>query len=251
MKKNKIFFYALLATAFSFTFTACDDDDDNDSEKATFEDVTLGTDGYWKGDSTSVEGVAGAYGTNYNGSFSSKGITFSNTFTTSAYGTSWSGFAVSSLADTSVAGDYTNDLYVYSQSGAGNSRQFAVAFSDGAQFSFENPVNLESVMLANTTYAYKVIKNGNAYSTAFSTGSWFKVTFIGYDDKDNKVGETDYYLADYRDGKTFINGNWEKVDLSALKKVKTVKLKFDGSDSGDWGLNTPAYVAIDNIEFND
>ena len=39
------------------------------------------------------------------------------------------------------------------------------------------------------------------------------------------------------------------VDLSGLgDSVCTVAINFEGSDSSTYGLNTPAYVAIDDID---
>ena len=44
--------------------------------------------------------------------------------------------------------------------------------------------------------------------------------------------------------------DWEKVNLSAMCKVDSVAFSFSSSDNGDFGMNTPAYVCIDNIEFS-
>ena len=41
---------------------------------------------------------------------------------------------------------------------------------------------------------------------------------------------------------------WRSWDLSALGKVNKIKIDFEGSDTGDWGLNTPAYLCIDNVK---
>ena len=40
-----------------------------------------------------------------------------------------------------------------------------------------------------------------------------------------------------------------QVDLSGLgDSVCTVAINFEGSDSSTYGLNTPAYVAIDDLD---
>jgi hypothetical protein len=41
--------------------------------------------------------------------------------------------------------------------------------------------------------------------------------------------------------------DWTKFDLSALGKVVMVVFDMDGTDKGDWGLNTPAYFAYDDV----
>ena len=82
-----------------------------------------------KKDSTS------SYGTtvhNYTGSFTSNSTNFYNTYTQEY--SSWTGFSCSSLADSSVNGDYTHDMYLYGTTGANNSKKFAIAYSDSAYF---------------------------------------------------------------------------------------------------------------------
>ena len=59
----------------------------------------------------------------------------------------------------------------------------------------------------------------------------------------------EYYLADFRDGKSFVLDNWSKVDVSILGDVDKLQFEFASSDTGDYGVNTPTYVCIDNIEF--
>ena len=46
-----------------------------------------------------------------------------------------------------------------------------------------------------------------------------------------------------------IRVGWNRVDLSNLgDNVCTIAINFEGSDSSAYGLNTPAYVAIDDID---
>jgi hypothetical protein len=77
---------------------------------------------------------------------------------------------------------------------------------------------------------------------------WFKVTITGYLNN-VQTSSVDYYLADFRNGKSFISRSWNKVDVSALGKVDKVTFAFSSSDNGAFGMNTPAYVCIDDIEF--
>ncbi|MBO4333969.1 MAG: DUF4465 domain-containing protein [Paludibacteraceae bacterium] len=258
MLKNKFkFVYLLLIGAVSIGMQSCSDDDDEDENMPIttqttidFEDLEVDSKGYWIGDTTGIasEGQWGA--TDYKGSFSTKTTTFENTLSVSSYGQSWMGFGYSTLADSTVDGVYTNEMYVYGKSGANGSKTFAVAFSDNATITFDKAVNLKNVKVNNSTYTYKVIRDGNAYTDGpFKKGSWFSVTFTGFDANGKKAGETTYYLADYRNGKSFICKDWTQVDLSGLKGVKKVVLTFDGSDKGDYGLNTPTYVCLDNLVF--
>jgi hypothetical protein len=65
---------------------------------------------------------------------------------------------------------------------------------------------------------------------------------------DEEIGSVDYYLADFRDGKSFIEESWAWVDLTSLGRyVYRVEISFSGTDVGEYGLNTPTYCAIDDI----
>lgn len=248
MKKIK-FSCMLLLASISILTSSCDKDDDSESSvTVTFEDIQLGAKGFWAGDTTGTASV-GMYGTDYNGHFTIKEGTFHNTYTVSDYGSSWKGFGLSSLADTSVDGKYQNEMYVFDKSGADGSKQFAIAYSN-ATVDFSSPVSLKSVMVNNSTYTYKVIKNGNEYSTAFTKDSWFKVTFKGFDKEGKEVGTVDVLLADYMNGKNEICNAWKKVDLSSISNASKITISFDGTDKGDWGLNTPSYVCLDNLVFS-
>ncbi len=257
MLSNKIkFTYLLLTGAVTIGMVSCNDDDDDDvivepnTEKIDFEDITVGSEGYWSGDKTGVESPGEWGATNYTGSFTSNTASFENIFSISEYGTSWKGFAYSTLADTSVKGIYENDMYLYGNSGANGSKTFAVAFSDSATITFEKEVNLYNVQVNNNTYTYKVIRDGNAYTDGpFKEGSWFTVKFTGFNEDGEKVGEQTFYLADYRKGKTYICQNWTNVNLTKIKGAKKLVLTFDGSDKGSFGLNTPSYVCIDNLAY--
>ena len=40
------------------------------------------------------------------------------------------------------------------------------------------------------------------------------------------------------------------MDLSSLGLVKTIEFSVASSDTGDYGINTPTYFAMDNIEID-
>ena len=211
---------------------------------ATFEDVALGEQGFWNGSDLSGEEDSG----NYYGSFTSSVFSFDNIYT-AAWG-SYMGFACSSLTDTVTSG-FTNQYIPKAGEGANGSAQFALAFDDGAVFNCtykEGYTNntLKSVMVTNGTYVYNEIRDGGAYSKKFESGDWFKVTFTGYKGE-TETGSVDYYLADFRDGKTYINKEWVEVDLTPLSDATTVMITFDSTDKGQFGVNTPTYVFIDNL----
>ena len=45
---------------------------------------------------------------------------------------------------------------------------------------------------------------------------------------------------------TYVN-SWQWADLSSLGKVVKLEFVFTGSDNGDYGVNTPAYICIDDM----
>jgi hypothetical protein len=120
-----------------------------------------------------------------------------------------------------------------------------------AKFKLPMPTVVESIDIANSTYVFWAIKTGDdgvGLCNAYSKGDWFKVTFTGYDDYGNKTGSIEHYLADFRDDKTYIATGWETISLIGLGEyVSVVEITIDGTDRGDFGLNTPTYCCIDNI----
>ncbi len=60
----------------------------------------------------------------------------------------------------------------------------------------------------------------------------------------------DFYLADYRFSNNlqdYIIGDWQTVNLSSLSGASKLQFSFDSSDVGLDGINTPTYVAVDNL----
>ena len=61
------------------------------------------------------------------------------------------------------------------------------------------------------------------------------------------MGNIDFYLADYRNGKTDILKEWMRIDLGSLREANYLVFSMDSSDKGDWGINTPTYFCADAI----
>ena len=94
----------------------------------------------------------------------------------------------------------------------------------------------------NTAYAVTSMLNGDAFAKRFEKDDWLKLTITGL--KDKAAGQSvDFYLA--KDGK-YVN-QWTYVDLSELGEIDGVVFSMSSSDSGEWGMNTPAYFAMDNF----
>ena len=44
-----------------------------------------------------------------------------------------------------------------------------------------------------------------------------------------------------------IQTSWKEISLKELGAIRSLSFSMSGSDSSEWGLNTPTYFAIDNI----
>ena len=195
-----------------------------------FETVTVGDLGYLK-----------------ESSFNDDGLLCENNY--NAEWNAWKGFACSSLVD-SVTSGYTNDLSV-SAGKAYLGNKFAVAYEDSAVCKFSNngEYKIKGLYVTNSTYAYLDMKNGSAYSKKFGADDWFKVIIKGFSATNVLLGTREVYLADFRDGKTTLLNTWGYVSLEETipAKVQRLEFYFDSSDKGEWGVNTPKYVCIDNV----
>jgi hypothetical protein len=211
---------------------------------------------------TVVSSGPGAFGgTDFQNQFSSGGVTFNNTWN-DLYD-SWSGWAYSSTTDLTTAG-FANQYSAYNlPAGGGHSGANYGVFSEpsGAlapTIDFGGPVNLGNVYITNTTYAYKAVVDGDDGGAGivkgpFEAGDFFKVTVTGYDRAKNPTASLEIFLADYRDADSdnwYALDTWSAFDLSALGTVHCLSFDLDSSDTGQFGMNTPAYFAMDDLQYD-
>lgn len=162
----------------------------------------------------------------------------------------WEGFAISNNTDT-IEGSYLNQYSVVSGN-AHSGNNFAVAY---AGFSIPTEIVSDSdiipirLFINNTTYVYKTLLNGNAYSRAFTDGDCYSVTFTGISSTGDTTGTVTAYLADFRNGKHDIVNTWHEIPLLDLGTCRRIVLTFYSTDTGDFGINTPCYATIDDFEY--
>lgn len=122
------------------------------------------------------------------------------------------------------------------------------------EISFIVPAICHSIYITNTAFTGLTIKNGDSYSKKFGGVSgndpdWFLLDIIGY----NNAIVTDtvhFYLADYRfvdNLQDYIIKEWTNIDLTILGQVTKLDFKLSSSDTGSYGMNTPAYFCFDNF----
>ena len=110
------------------------------------------------------------------------------------------------------------------------------------------PAVVPGFYITNSSYAYNSMTGGDSFAKKFEKGDWFKLTITGYDADDEVTGTKEYYLADLRDpAKAYIINDWRYVDLSGLGKVAKIGFELSSSDTGAYGMNTPAYFCFDDF----
>ena len=222
---------------------------------ATFDDLTLSAP-----ESHFSPGSTGSGDVNVNYPFTSGSATFSHIFTDYGdFGSGsccHSGFTYTNHTDTTTAG-HTNQFSAITGGGQGGSANYAIAYAFDdkvATVNFSAPTELSSAYFTNTTYATLSMQNGDGFAKKFggTTGSdedFYKLTITGSNDAAN-TGSVDFYLADYRfsdNSMDYIVTDWTAVSLASLGAVTRLGFEVTSSDVGDYGMNTPAYFAIDTL----
>ncbi len=242
MKRGILFL--LVATL----LVACDPENNVKTVINDFEDVLLTELGYFDGsDKSGSLNDEGVYVT----SIVTGSLQLINRYTyDEEYGYGfWEGFAISALTDSETPGFENQFSTVAGRSAASPSSQFAVAYDSAIVelLPYKHSVQkLQSVKLTNSTYTYHELKEGGPYSKKFDTDDWFKVIIKGYHNE-IETGVVEFYLADFREGQSVIVREWTTVSLEALGEVDKLVFTFDSSDKGDFGINTPKYVCVDDL----
>jgi hypothetical protein len=238
MKNKFIKIASILSFAALFNLSA-------QAQTATFEDIQLQGTNDVKIPST--------------GSFDSKFISSSCEFNNRydiGFGGFWTaGWAYSKTNDT-ITGDYSNLYASYANKGAGNSSNYGV----GQNFSHfkVNQNTLQGLYISNATYAALSMKNGDAFAKKFggATGNdsdWFKLTVNAFKNGILKTEKVDFYLADFRftdNTQDYIVKDWTYLNLLPLGSLDSLQFTLTSSDTGQFGMNTPAFFCVDNIITN-
>ena len=165
---------------------------------------------------------------------------------TVAYGGTYvTGAVVTNITSTDFH-DYT-DAYKSAAGGAYEGKNYIVWYEDGMT---QNVVKLKSaatvagMYVCNNVYAYSSMKDGDAIAgEPFSEGDYFTLIITGSLEGKAVNAKVEFDLGR---GTNFVT-SWTYVDLSKLGKIDELHFAFDGSRTGDWGLNTPTYFCFDNL----
>ena len=204
-------------------------------------------------------------GSDFSGGFSSGGMYFKNSYD-SSFGGYWaSGFACSSISD-SVTTGFTNLYAARTGTGFNGSQNYAVAQQNAMAYQNNQLIDVvfNGFYVTNGTYAYYSMRDGDAFARKFgdTTGTnsglpqgsypdFFKLTIRGYLNGILNNDSVEFYLADYRfsdDNLDYIVDTWQWVDCNNIGVFDSVVFKLSSSDNGMFGMNTPAFFCIDNLE---
>jgi len=198
-----------------------------------------------------------------NGNDLSGGFTEGDIFLQNDYNTdwdSWSGWAISNTTDTTTPG-FTNQYSVIAGEGNNSSENYATAFVSGSSYiKVDNALQgryVSGMYINNNTYAYLSMRDGDAFAKKFGgeTGDdpdYFFVHILGFFEN-QFVDSVSFYLADYRfsdNSLDYIIDEWTHVDLSKIGVADSLAFHLGSNDNGQFGMNTPAYLCIDDIEMD-
>ncbi len=189
--------------------------------------------------------------------FTTDGFTLNNNFDSTS--DSWFGFSVSSKVDNEFGGsDFSHQYGAYAPlgangTGAGGSATYGVAYNlsqGGAVINLPSGTSPLSLEVTNTTYTAQSITLGDPFARAFHQGDSFRLDILGYSGANGtgtQVGDVPFYLAGQRGSTLQLVNNWTTVSLSPLAGSKSLAFTLTSTDVGAFGMNTPAYFAVDNL----
>ena len=170
----------------------------------------------------------------------------------------WSGFAISADTNTTTPG-FLNQYSVIAGTGASGSTNYAVGYIFDPIIVRLQPNALGKPVIGmyvnNSTYTYLSVRDGDAFAKKFGGETGTDPDFLMLTIKKYSGGAIDddsinFYLADYRfpqSKKDYIVKDWSYIDLTTLGEVDSLIMRLTSSDNGVFGMNTPAYVCIDEI----
>lgn len=210
-------------------------------------------------------------GSYYNGSaggapnslgWSSGGVHFGNSYDSfPGFGDFWDGFSYSNVNNPTQPG-FGNQYAANVPTGVGGKGNYALVYSGtNAFFNLPQATTLQSIYVTNTAYTMYSMLNGDSFAKRFGGASgndpdFLSIRFEGYDAVNGTgalTGSVEFFLADYRSADNsldYVVRDWTQVDLNRLGLASSVRISFSSSDMGVFGINTPTYAALDNLQFS-
>lgn len=178
----------------------------------------------------------------------------------------WSGgFSYTNVQD-SANGTYTNLYGVMPLKGFSGSDKFVVGQDAGVIRTKNKSTAINGFYYTNTTYTYKSMRYGDAFARKFGdttgTGSgttiaqgaypdFLKLLVYGYRNGVKIADSVEIFLADYRFASAsddYLVKDWRYANTSKLGLVDSIQFKMRGSVYNAFGLATPLFFGLDNVE---
>lgn len=121
-----------------------------------------------------------------------------------------------------------------------SARPTDMVFNDG------NNYEPQGVYVNLTSYPYYVMIEGDSFTRAFANGDNLNLIIHGVA-PDESEKEVTVNLCSYSNGDITINRGWKYVDLTSLGTVNELYFTMTSTDTGEWGINTPTYFALDKL----
>lgn len=194
-------------------------------------------------------------GTPGSAGFTDNGVFFRNSFNPAFQ--SWEGFALSRKTDSVTAG-YSNQFSCRPGT-VWEGSTFALAYASSRIFIRKAPGEssrrLKRFRLANSTYAARSMQFGDSFAKKFGGASgldpdFFVLRVFNY--LNGSISDSaEFFLADYRaegSQNDFILTGWQLAETGFTLAYDSVGFELRSSDIGAFGMNTPAYFCMDNLE---
>ncbi|MDE6802814.1 MAG: DUF4465 domain-containing protein [Muribaculaceae bacterium] len=119
---------------------------------------------------------------------------------------------------------------------------YTVPAHQSVKIDAKTPVTPAYAYITNACYTYYTLLNGDDFCHKFTSDDWLTLYIHGLRNGD-LTSTVEVKLANG----TNILSAWQKVDLSTLGTVDAIYFQMASSDSGQWGMNTPAYFCLGSL----
>ena len=170
----------------------------------------------------------------------------------------WSaGFSCSAVQDSTTSG-FGNLYGCKALSGQNGSQKYAVG-QQNSRLSFvsgSGPGVVNGLYVCNSTYAFNSMRDGDQFAKKFGGTSgndpdWFRLTIRSYFNGVLTSDSVEFFLADFRfsnNSLDYLVSDWTYINTQSLGSVDSLQFSLSSSDNGLFGMNTPAFFCIDDIQ---
>lgn len=175
-----------------------------------------------------------------------------------SYEVYWGGFNCSNHTD-NVTYSFDNDAAAITGGGFDSSNNYAVSFV-GLDFLGPDPTatipngislsgaaaghQVAGAYVTNTVYTYRYMTDDDYYA---SNGYYYRLIVRGYLEGELTADSVVFSLADFSGDNEVVVNDWTWIDLSSLGNVDSLTFDVHSNDVGSFGINTPAYFALDQL----